>query len=70
MKEVESGYRVMLGGKLGRHPRLAAVILKMADEKQLWASLEAAIKFFMENSRNRERWPAVLALFYRWPYLT
>ena len=55
IREEQSGYRVLLGGKLGRHPRLAATILDLAAEDQVLATLEGALRVFMEHGRKGER---------------
>lgn len=55
IREVQSGYRILAGGKLGRHPRLAEVLLEMADKEQLLATLEGAVRVIMEHGRDGER---------------
>ena len=55
IREKNAGYRVMVGGKLGRHPVLAKTILELADEKQVYAALKGAVRVFMEHRRGKER---------------
>ncbi|MCL6478436.1 MAG: 4Fe-4S binding protein [Peptococcaceae bacterium] len=55
IREMEAGFKVLAGGKLGRHPRLAEVVTEMAGEDRLQAVLEGAVRVFMEHGRNAER---------------
>ncbi|MFZ5643775.1 MAG: 4Fe-4S dicluster domain-containing protein [Bacillota bacterium] len=50
-----SGYRLLAGGKLGRHPRLAEVVLEAANKEQLVRVFERAIRLYMEKGRDGER---------------
>jgi dissimilatory sulfite reductase (desulfoviridin) alpha/beta subunit len=50
------GYLLLVGGKLGRHPRLAQQICGILSEGQeVIAAIEACIDFYMENCRSGER---------------
>lgn len=53
--ESSRGYRLLVGGKLGRHPRLADTVLEMADKEQLIAVLKATVKLYMNYGRAGER---------------
>ncbi|PRR75089.1 4Fe-4S binding protein [Neomoorella humiferrea] len=53
-------FQVMIGGKLGRHPRLAETILTEADETQVMAALKASVDFFMAQGRKGERFGQLL----------
>jgi len=55
IREEKSGFRVLLGGKLGRHPRLAETVLELAGEGELVKALERSLRLFMEQRRGRER---------------
>ncbi|WP_258360903.1 4Fe-4S binding protein [Moorella sulfitireducens] len=55
IKEKVKGYRVLIGGKLGRHPRLAETILEGAEENLVLIALETAVRFFMDHGRKGER---------------
>jgi dissimilatory sulfite reductase (desulfoviridin) alpha/beta subunit len=49
------GYRVLLGGKLGRHPRLALELPKMHSEDEVAVVLEQCIEFYKRKSEHGER---------------
>jgi dissimilatory sulfite reductase (desulfoviridin) alpha/beta subunit len=50
-----TGYRVQLGGKLGRHPRLAMELPGIYDEDAVIGIVRDCINFYKTNSRNGER---------------
>lgn len=49
------GFRVQLGGKLGRHPRLARELDGIFSEDEVLAIVKRCIKFYKENSKHGER---------------
>jgi dissimilatory sulfite reductase (desulfoviridin) alpha/beta subunit len=49
------GYRIMLGGKLGRHPRLGEEISGIYHEDEVIDILEKCIEFYKNNSAHGER---------------
>ena len=49
------GYRILIGGKLGRHPRLATELPGIFDEQECASVLNRAIIFYMEHYRPRLR---------------
>ena len=53
------GYRVLLGGKLGRHPRLAREIIPLAREDEVLALLEKVLSFYRKHAQHGERLGAV-----------
>jgi anaerobic sulfite reductase subunit C len=53
--EKRKGYRIQLGGKLGRHPRLARELPGMYTEKEVLAIVEYCINFYRQNSIHGER---------------
>ncbi|MCL6612943.1 MAG: 4Fe-4S binding protein [Peptococcaceae bacterium] len=55
IKEEESGFKVLAGGKLGRHPRLAETLLDLADEDQLVKALGGVVRVYMDHGRSGER---------------
>ena len=55
MQASGQGYRVMVGGKLGRRPRLATVHLDLANEKQLTESLEQVVGLLLREGLPGER---------------
>ncbi|MDF1592680.1 MAG: 4Fe-4S dicluster domain-containing protein [Desulfobacterales bacterium] len=54
------GYRVQLGGKLGRHPRLARELPGIFSEDDVVAIVEDCIDFYKRNSRNGKRFAEIL----------
>lgn len=56
----ETGYRVMLGGRLGRHPRLAMEMDNIYSEKQALSIVEKSISFYKTNSKNGDRFSHIL----------
>lgn len=55
-----SGYRVQLGGKLGRHPQLARELPGIYDEDQVIGIIETCLEFYMQHSPTGERFAQVL----------
>jgi len=53
------GYRVMLGGKLGRHPRLAEEISGIYQADEVRDILEKCIEFYKKNSAHGERFAEI-----------
>lgn len=58
----EHGLRVLVGGKLGRHPRLAETWLEHVDEAKAWQALEAILMLWRLHGEKGER---IGALFQR-----
>lgn len=54
-----AGYRVLLGGKLGRHPRLARPLPGIYPEAAVLSIVEDCLAFYKENSRKGERFAEV-----------
>ena len=50
-----SGYRVLLGGKLGRHPRLARELGGLHSEAEVLDILDRCIAFYKAHSEHGER---------------
>jgi dissimilatory sulfite reductase (desulfoviridin) alpha/beta subunit len=61
----ETGYRVQLGGKLGRHPRLARELPGIYSADQVVEIVAACVALYKENSRGGQRFAELLdeALF-------
>ncbi|OAT85880.1 4Fe-4S dicluster domain-containing protein [Desulfotomaculum copahuensis] len=57
---VRTGYRVLAGGRLGRHPALAREVLPMATEEELAGLLGAAVDLFLTAGHPGERFGALL----------
>lgn len=53
--EGEVGYKLTVGGRLGRHPRLAETLVEMAGDEQLRQVLTNCIQFLKKEGRPGER---------------
>ena len=56
----EKGFRIMLGGRLGRHPRLAMEIPGIHNHDQTIEIVKKCLKFYKTNSRNGQRFSHIL----------
>ncbi|MBW1859622.1 MAG: 4Fe-4S binding protein [Deltaproteobacteria bacterium] len=54
-----TGYRVLLGGKLGRHPRLAEELQGLYSEEEVVEILKQCIAFYKKKSKRGERFSTV-----------
>jgi dissimilatory sulfite reductase (desulfoviridin) alpha/beta subunit len=55
LAEGRSGYRIQLGGKLGRHPQLAREVPGLFAEDQVIEMVKTCLDYYKQNSRNGER---------------
>ncbi len=55
LAEAWSGYRVLLGGRLGRHPRLAFELPGIFEEDRVVEILQECLEFYKRRSRGGER---------------
>ncbi len=55
----KTGFRVQLGGKLGRHPRLARELPGIYDENEVLAILKNCLALYKKRSRRGERFADV-----------
>jgi dissimilatory sulfite reductase (desulfoviridin) alpha/beta subunit len=58
--EKARGYRVLLGGKLGRHPRLARELPGIFDQQGVIRILEACLALYKKKSRRGKRFAEIL----------
>jgi dissimilatory sulfite reductase (desulfoviridin) alpha/beta subunit len=58
--EGRKGFRVLLGGKLGRHPQLAKELPGIYSEDQVLEIVKDCIRFYKKNSRHGERFGQLL----------
>jgi dissimilatory sulfite reductase (desulfoviridin) alpha/beta subunit len=58
---VRTGYRVLIGGKLGRRPRLATEIASLATEEQVVELFERVLSFYLRHNKSGERLGAILS---------
>jgi len=56
----ESGWRVLLGGKLGRHPRLAEALPGLYDEETVVRIVSACVKHFKHHFEPHRRFADML----------
>ena len=54
------GYKALLGGKLGRHPRLARELPGIFDEDKVLDIVKTCIAFYKEKSRRGRRFAEIL----------
>ncbi|MGD8521876.1 MAG: 4Fe-4S dicluster domain-containing protein [Desulfobacterales bacterium] len=57
--EGEKGYRIQLGGKLGRHPQLAKELPGFYDENQVLEIVQEILHFYKKNSKHGERFSQI-----------
>ncbi|MCK5836018.1 MAG: 4Fe-4S binding protein [Desulfobacula sp.] len=60
IEEKEKGFRVLLGGRLGRHPRLAMEVPGIQTHDQVLAIVENSLVFFKTHSKNGQRFSHIL----------
>ena len=59
--EKKNGFRVLLGGRLGRHPRLAMEVPGLKTHDQVLKIIRNCLKFYKENSKNGQRFSHLLS---------
>jgi len=57
----ERGYRIQLGGKLGRHPQLARELAGIFSADQVLATVKDCIRFYKENSKKGQRFAEIFS---------
>jgi len=58
----KKGFKVQIGGKLGRHPQLAEELPGIYSEDQVIGIVKRCIHFYKENSRHGERFAEIFKL--------
>ena len=61
LTENQKGFRIMLGGRLGRHPRLAMEIGGIHSHDQVLDIVKSCLAFYKKASENGERFSHVLS---------
>jgi dissimilatory sulfite reductase (desulfoviridin) alpha/beta subunit len=51
----KKGFTILVGGKLGRHPKLAEKLVELADEETVYEALSACIELIEEEGQRGER---------------
>ncbi len=60
LEEEIVGYRIQLGGKLGRHPQLAHEILGIHTKNEVVQVIKKCLEHFKQHNRNGERFGEIL----------
>lgn len=55
IQQMINGYRIIAGGRLGRHPQLAIEIIPFIEEDLVVDAVRGLIEYFMENAKKEER---------------
>ena len=61
LKINKNGFRILLGGKLGRHPVLAHELPGIFNQEEVLAILKKCLKFYKERSKGGRRFSELLA---------
>jgi len=60
IEEKEKGFRVLLGGRLGRHPRLAMEVPGIHSRPRVLAIVKNCLTFYKTHSKNGQRFSKIL----------
>ncbi|MFC1891110.1 4Fe-4S dicluster domain-containing protein [Thermodesulfobacteriota bacterium] len=60
LQEGQKGYRVLVGGKLGRHPKLGSEIPGIHDSEEALKLIDQCLDHYQQNCVNGERFGEVL----------
>ncbi len=60
LREKARGYRILVGGKLGRHPRLATELIPFTDEKGVLETLQKVLRVYQAENQRGERLGAII----------
>jgi dissimilatory sulfite reductase (desulfoviridin) alpha/beta subunit len=60
LEQDASGYRLQLGGKLGRHPRLATELEGIYSKEEMLAILDTCLEHYKKHNRKGERFGEIL----------
>ncbi len=60
LREKEKGYRILVGGKLGRHPRLAAEIQGIHGPEETLRRIDRCLDHYQKHCRQGERFGEIL----------
>ncbi|CCK82384.1 4Fe-4S dicluster domain-containing protein [Desulfobacula toluolica] len=61
LQQKEKGFRVMLGGRLGRHPRLAMEVVGLHTHDDVLHIVQSCLKLYKKNSKNGQRFSHILS---------
>lgn len=60
LKAEKTGYTIFVGGKIGRRPKHGTKLLELADEKQLFSTLEKTVEYYRKYGLDGERFGDLL----------
>jgi dissimilatory sulfite reductase (desulfoviridin) alpha/beta subunit len=60
LRESERGYRVLVGGKLGRHPQLGRELGRIRSAEEALATIERCLGHYMKHNRCGERFGEIV----------
>jgi anaerobic sulfite reductase subunit C len=60
LQESQTGYRVLVGGKLGRHPQLGQELGPLVSKRKLLDIIESCLELHMQHNTSGERFADVL----------
>ncbi|WDP84274.1 MAG: sulfite reductase [Desulfobacter sp.] len=60
LEEAKNGFRVLLGGRLGRHPRLGMEVPGILSQDEVLDLVQSALDFYKSHSREGQRFSHVL----------
>jgi dissimilatory sulfite reductase (desulfoviridin) alpha/beta subunit len=60
LREDVKGYRILLGGKLGRHPQLGTEIKGVFPKDEVMKVVEKCLDHFMKENQHGERFGEIL----------
>jgi len=60
LREAESGYRILVGGKLGRHPRLGTELLGIHGLEEIPSIVEQCLNHYQNHCQEGERFGIIL----------
>ncbi len=60
LKNGKTGYRILLGGKLGRHPQLGYELKGLFSDTQVLSILKKTLDFYIEKNQKGERLGEIL----------
>ncbi len=63
LEKAEAGFRILLGGKLGRHPQLARELPGIYEENDVIEIVKTCIKFYKEHSKHGQRFAEIFKAF-------
>ncbi|WP_300457985.1 4Fe-4S dicluster domain-containing protein [Desulfobacula sp.] len=61
LREKQKNFRVMLGGRLGRHPRLAMEVAGLHTHDQVLQMVKNCLEFYKKTSKNGQRFAHLLS---------